>query len=109
MIFAVTEIAVTTGAVAEFQRGMRYIGPAADTAPVGVTGRGGCCLADNRDRLRDVFALALDEGEEIQNILACEQQIVQKTDQREQVVGEKENGRGEIDDLDANQYQIYKT
>lgn len=95
VIFTVAVVAVTAGAVAEFQFWVRNISPAADGASVGI---GRCMIGRLRRALPEGNRIGLtpipvwpllQKGKKIQNILAGKQQIIQHSDQGEQIVGEQ--------------------
>ena len=105
MILAVAMVAIAPGAVPEFQVRVRHISPAADGTFVGIGGfdRGGGGLvgagAGEGDYLRAGFGFALSseeplgieppaDGEDIQHILAKEQEVIGQADDREQIGGE---------------------
>ena len=81
VIFTIAVVAVTTGAVTEFQVGVGYIGTTANGATVGISGFCGPFGKGNRSCLlpgRRFFAgESVKEREQIQNIFSCKQQIIQ--------------------------------
>ena len=83
VIFAVAEVAVTPGAVPEFQIGIGYIRAAANCAAVSVGGllRWGALLLAHRRMGRGIagpFSPG-EEGKQIQYILSGKQKIVEKS------------------------------
>ena len=102
VVLAVAVVTLAAGAVTELQLGVTDVCSAADGAFMGVElfHRGGGCLVGTGkgDRAGLFGGLLLKElpgidapgnGDDIQHILAEEQQVVADGDQREQVVGDK--------------------
>ena len=112
VLFAVADVAAALGAISEFQLGICGIRLAAHGAAVGIRrcaflrapvegngtglltgrlfGRGmGYCFGRS-------FLIFPNAGNNIQTILAKEQQVIQNGDQREQIVGEKQIGMHKI-------------
>ena len=109
VILTVAVVAVAAGAVTELQFRIGYIGASADGAAVVIIGLlGSGFFKRHRTGTGRSFAAYSggDKGEQVQHIFSCENQVVQKTHQREQIVGEE---YGKIDDIDADENYIYKT
>lgn len=113
VVLAVAMVTVTAGAVAEFQIGVGRIGTAAYGAAVGVVcfcgafGKGNCAGLFLGRRL---FAgNVIQEGEQIHNVFACKQQIIQKTYQRKQTVWQEGDRVEHVENGDCGQQQIHKT
>ena len=83
VIFAIAEIAVTTGTVPKLQSRMGNIRATAHTAAMGICGR--ILFRPHGNGISGRFLLIgtsgfpFYKGEQIQNIFSCEQQIVQKS------------------------------
>ena len=123
MVLAVALIAAAPGAVPKFQLRVAYICAAANGALVIV----GCLRLVWRGLLHIPVGEGNDpgtvcfpfrffpeqplgfqpegEGNQVKYVLACEEQVIGETCQREQIVGEE---RGEVVNLNTNQYQIQK-
>ena len=109
VVLAIAMIAFTSGAVTELQLRIGNVGAAAYSAFVGIVGSSLLGGKGNRSCLflgSCLFGATTNKGEQIQNILACKEQIIAQSNQREQIVREK---RGEIINLNANQNKIDKT
>ena len=107
VIFAVTEIAITTGAITELQFRMGDICPAANYAAMLVLGF--CFLLLFRMCGTLGPALLIFSGEEVTHICAEEEKIVGNRYQGEQVVGETKYRKRCIEDLNGNQNEVDKT
>lgn len=89
VVFTVAEVAVTPGAVTELQIRIGYIRASANCAFVGVGL--GLLRFNSVHRSSGPFGItdsSLQEGEEIDNILAGKEQIVQKSHKGEEIVWE---------------------
>ena len=111
MVLTVTVVAVTAGAVAEFQLGIGHIGPSADAAPMGkvrcvtlgAEGDGACLRCPPLLRMPLPTGTTGDKGKQVQNIPSREDQITGETYQREQVMGE---GMGISKNIQTDHQQV---
>lgn len=126
VFFTVAVVAVAPGAVAELQFWVGYIRPATNGAAMGIGGVGRCsfggiglCLGEGdhfgfflagcRGFLSEQALCVCLPGQrdDIQKILAEEQEIICQGNQRKHVVGEQEIRETKIDHIIKDQTQIH--
>ena len=121
VILTVAVVSIAAGAVAELQLRISYIGSAADSAAMGVDLLGsrpfcpiGWGEGDRPCTNRFGLAASVDlcpprKRQQIGDVFAEEEQIVGKTHQREQTVGEEDLGEAKIEQFDGVEQQIQQT
>ena len=114
VLLTIAMIAVAPGAVAEFQIGVGDIGTTTDGAAM-IVGCGTFRSAFGKGDRTGLFSGSwffagnvIQEGEQIQNIFSCKQQIIQKTNQREQTVGQEGYRIDHIENGDCCHQQIHE-